>query len=393
MTSRTEPATPARATERPLPTTPAPRSARVASIDWMRGIVMILMVVDHAGMAFDAGHLSTDSAALYDRAMALPPLPFLSRWLTHLCAPTFVFLAGTALALSIERRVQRGEEASAIDRQILVRGAIIAVLDPTLISLASGRLTFQVLFAIGVAMMAMAPLRRLPTPWLVACGLAWMLAGEALTRPFWNPELGWPQPLAALLLALRVEPELKILYPVLPWLSMMVLGWGFGRYLLGRLQAGDVVSPRRLLAGSSVVGLAVFAAVRGFDGYGNMFLARSGDSWVQWLHVSKYPPSLSFASLELGLLCLALAALFAIEPRVGVRRKGPLLVFGQTAMFFYLVHRLVYEGLATWAGLRGVAGLSESYAISAVSLVLLYPACLWYRSFKAAHPKSVLRYF
>ncbi|HEU4695323.1 MAG TPA: heparan-alpha-glucosaminide N-acetyltransferase domain-containing protein, partial [Vicinamibacterales bacterium] len=134
---------------------------RVATIDWMRGLVMILMVVDHADMAFDGGHLDEDSA-MYPNAMtmALPAAEFFTRWLTHICAPTFLFLAGTALAMSVERRAAKGENAWGIDKGILTRGAIIALLDPTIVSLGSGRWTFQVLLAIGVAMMCMALLRR-----------------------------------------------------------------------------------------------------------------------------------------------------------------------------------------------------------------------------------------
>src|SRR5262252_2232456 len=115
-------------------------STRIAAIDWMRGLVMVLMVIDHASMAFDGRHLDEDSA-LYPNAatMPLPAGEFITRWMTHLCAPTFVFLAGTALALSVERRVLKGADAWEIDKGILARGAIIALLDPTVISLGSGR--------------------------------------------------------------------------------------------------------------------------------------------------------------------------------------------------------------------------------------------------------------
>jgi uncharacterized membrane protein YeiB len=123
-----------------------------------------------------------------------------------------------------------------------------------------------------------------------------------------------------------------------------------------------------------------------------MFLPRSDDSWQQWLHVSKYPPSLTYYTLELGLLALCLWLLLKIEPVIGVRENGPLLVFGQTAMFFYLVHRLVMEIPATYFGLRGVGDLTTTYVVAAVMVLWLYPACLWYRSFKAAHPTSFLRY-
>lgn len=151
-------------TQTAMSTTVVP-SQRIATIDWMRGLVMVLMVIDHASMAFDAGHLSQDSAMYVDAmTMALPPAEFFTRWITHLCAPTFVFLAGTSLALSIERRVARGMDAWEIDKSILKRGAIIALLDPTIVSLGSGRLTLQVLLAIGVAMMCMAGTSS-GTPW------------------------------------------------------------------------------------------------------------------------------------------------------------------------------------------------------------------------------------
>jgi hypothetical protein len=123
-----------------------------------------------------------------------------------------------------------------------------------------------------------------------------------------------------------------------------------------------------------------------------MFLPRTNGSWQQWLHVSKYPPSLSYAALELGLMALILSALARIEPKIGVRDNGVFLVFGQTAMFFYLVHRLAFEVPATYFGLRGVGGLTTTYVVAAIALVALYPSCLWYRRVKAAHAESFLKY-
>src|SRR5215468_11114549 len=94
-------------------------SSRIAALDWMRGLVMVLMVIDHASMAFDGNHVAEDSALYGDASkMALPGSEFFTRWITHLCAPTFVFLAGTALALSAERRVARCAHAWDIDKGI-----------------------------------------------------------------------------------------------------------------------------------------------------------------------------------------------------------------------------------------------------------------------------------
>jgi uncharacterized membrane protein len=376
----------------PVPVRVAARH-RISTIDWMRGLVMVLMVVDHASMAFDASHLSEDSAMYAAAAtMPLPAAEFLTRWMTHLCAPTFVFLAGTALALSVERRVAKGAAVAGIDRSILTRGAIIALLDPTVVSLGSGRWTFQVLFAIGLAMMCMAALRRLPTWALLGLPLAWFAFGEIVTGWVWHPP-GPSSPLAAFIVGTYGSPTLVIKYPLVPWLATMMLGWVFGRRVVRFGSGASRVEPTKVLMIVGAAALAVFAVVRGVSRYGEMFLYRTDNSWQQWLHVSKYPPSLTYAALELGLLCLILAALMAFEERIGFRPNGPLLVFGQTAMFFYLVHRLVLEVPATYFGLRGFGDLTTTYIVAAVLIVLLYPACRWYRTQKGKYPDSVLKYF
>lgn len=374
------------------PAQPPAQKKRISTIDWMRGVVMILMVIDHASMAFDGHHVAKDSALYPDAAtMALPAAEFFTRWITHLCAPTFVFLAGTALALSVERRVAKGVSAWSIDRDILVRGAIIALMDPTIISLGSGRLTLQVLLAIGLAMMCMAPLRRLPTWALLSLGLGWFACGEIITGLVWHPPGSSSIP-AALTVATYGTDTMIIKYPVIPWLAMMVLGWVFGRHIVRFAAGKSQVSPATPLWIGGAAALGVFAVVRGAAGYGDMFLHRADQSWQQWLHVSKYPPSLSYAGLELGLLCLALATLMAFEERIGFRKNGPLLVFGQTSMFFYLVHRLVMEIPATYFGLRGAGDITTTYIVTIVFLPLLYPMCRWYRGVKTSHPDSFLRY-
>jgi uncharacterized membrane protein len=380
--------------EKPTTAAAAPDKLRqrVATIDWMRGLVMMLMIIDHASMAFDRYHLDHDSAWYSDAAtMALPAGEFFTRWLTHLCAPTFVFLAGTSLALSIERRVVRSVDAWSIDKNILTRGAIIALLDPTLISFGSGWWTFSVLTAIGLAMICMVALRRLPTWGLVSFGAGWLVFGEIVTGWLWSPP-GNTGVLASVLVAPYDTPRLSIKYALLPWLAIMTLGWVFGRHLIRYAAGLSAVSGKKVLWWSGAAALVTFAVARGLNGYGNMFLPRADGSWQQWLHVSKYPPSLTYGALELGILFLCLAFLRTIEPKIGVRENGPFLVFGQTAMFFYLVHRLAFEIPATYFGLRGAGGLATTWVVGLVMLVLMYPLCLWYRGFKAAHPTSILKY-
>lgn len=354
---------------------------------------MILMMIDHASMAIDRGHFSADSAVLYTAETQVQAADFMTRWITHLCAPTFVFLAGTALAVSIKRREARGADGAAIDRSILTRGLFIALLDPTLVSLFSWRLTFQVLYAIGLSMMCMALLRRLPARILLAARAAWLIFGELLVRVLWDPSAGNPSIPVALTMGFYYEPFFRISYPLLPWLALMCMGWAFGDYLSE--QDGPKnrrLSPAALLTVSGLIGLAVYTGVRWLNGCDNMFLTPEIRSWMDFLLVSKYPPSLSFMALQLGLLGLILAGMIKLEQRFGVRPNGVLLVFGQTAMFFYLLHRIVLEGLAQWCGLRGAGGLGATYAVSAVFLLILYPLCRRYCSYKREHPGGWTRF-
>lgn len=371
----------------------AAASNRLASLDWMRGFVMVLMTVDHASLAFNGSRLSADSAGLYVLGLSYSAAEFLTRWSTHLCAPTFVFLAGTALAISTERRIEKGGSEKEIDKNLIKRGAIIAALDPTLISLLKGHLTFQVLFAIGTSMMLMAILRKLPPAWLFALALGWIFGGEAITMLFWTPEHGWPDALSSMFFVTLYSADLQINYPIIPWLSLMMLGWVFGQYLTRYLSGNtQLVSPIRLLVITATCCLTLFVLFRWFNDYGNMMLVRESDHWIHWLYVSKYPPSLTFILLEIGLLAVCLAGFMLIEKHTRVRPNGPLLLFGQTALFFYIMHRIILDGSAALFDLHGFGGLGETYIISLATLLALYPACLVYRQYKKDHPHSWVRY-
>jgi uncharacterized membrane protein len=365
------------------------KSTRISAIDWMRGFVMIIMVLDHVSMAYNAEHLSTDSAASYTVGSALPAFEFFTRWISHLCAPVFVFLAGTALAISVERKLAKGFDSKAIDKDILIRGAFIALLDPTITSFFSGKLIFQVLYAIGVAMMCMAFFRRLSSPQLIIIALAWIIGGELATAQFWFAQGQEQSIIVGLLVGKYSSANLSISYAVVPWLSIMILGWVFGRYILDYGDGKVAVSPDKLLFTLGTAALISFVAIRYFNDYGNMFLYREGFSWQQWLHVSKYPPSASFITLELGLMAIILATMMKVEQRIGTRPNGVLLVFGQTSMIFYLIHRIFLTGTATYAGWSDFTNLNNTYLITAGLLLLLYPFCLWYRTFKRNHPDSI----
>ncbi len=362
---------------------------RIAAIDWMRGIVMVFMAIDHASLMLNAGRVANDSAATFEVGSALPPSQFFTRWITHLCAPTFVFLAGTAIAVSAARRRERGMSAWSIDRDLLIRGVFIASLDLLIMSQIAGTTVLQVLYAIGASMVLMVPLRRLGTNALLGLSLLMIVGGEAVIGLLWDPAGGGVAPLwVNLLFAPRFSHDLLVVYPVLPWLAMMMLGWVFGERFVAAPPEGRWSAERVLVVGG-LSALAVFAVVRGIDGYGTMFLHRADGSIVQWLHVSKYPPSLAYTSLELGLMALSLAGLMRLETKVQARPLSPILVFGQTALFFYVIHFLILGGSAR---LAEKAGLGLTYLAAFAVLTFLYPVCIGFRALKRRYPQSVLRF-
>ncbi|HBV20994.1 MAG TPA: hypothetical protein DEF07_04655 [Nitrosomonas sp.] len=359
---------------------------RIAAIDWMRGIVMILMALDHASGFFNEGRIFADSVLLYESGRIFASDQFLTRWVTHICAPTFVFLTGVSIAISHAQRLQQGMSQTIIDRELWIRGIFIAMLDICVLSLASGKPVLQVLYAIGISMMLMVWLRRLGAWTVLAMALAILIGGELLLVTLWTP--GGDVPLwLALTFAPVFTKTYSVLYPVIPWLAMMMLGWVFGEWLMSKPLSQLPV--KRLLVASGLIALVTFILIRGLNDYGNMFMMLEGNSIVQWLHVSKYPPSLSYALLELGLMAIIFAVLMWLEPIVGVSRNGPVLVFGQTALFFYLAH---FGVLALLRFVFDRGGLEMAYLMALLALLILYPVCRIYRAFKWQNPQSLLRF-
>lgn len=369
--------------------------SRLAAIDVMRGIVMILMTIDHASEAFNGGRLMTDSVGQWKPGMALPAAQFLTRWITHLCAPTFVLLAGTALALSTDSRMRRGDSPRDIDRHIAIRGVLLIALDMVWMSMAilsPGRILLQVLYAIGASLLFMIPLRRLSDGALLAVGLSLAVLDEPLAALLIKVHLASTLP-AALLVGYGVFLDGRFIvgYPMLPWLAILCVGWVLGRRLLAWPAADRSRIAARVLATWGVALLVVFAVVRGANAWGNMGLLREDGSLVQWLHVSKYPPSVSFDGLELGIASLILATLFLACER-NPEFLAPVRVLGQTALFYYLLHIHLMMLVAHSTGVHGKLGLPGAYVGTACTVLALYPLVRWYGRYKTAHPGGWRQY-
>ncbi len=373
-----------------LPPT-AHRIPRLAAIDAMRGIVMVLMAMDHASHAFNAGRYARDSIAWYQPGSEIPTVQFLTRWVTHLCAPTFLFLAGFVLALSVAKRLSRGDAERSIDKDIFIRGIFILLLDPLWMSIGfGGNITFQVLYAIGGSLCCMVLLRRLGMVKLLFIGLGLVLFGEELAKlALWAGGGQKPGPGGILLVTgLQKIKAVYVLYALLPWLAYMILGWVCGKVMLPK----DTFNAVGFFSIAGAVSLMVFFIARGFNKYGNMALYRYGHSILQWLHVSKYPPSLTFAALELGLMFLILAVLFAWYRNRKASPANPLRVFGRTPLFFYVIHVHLLAAAAWLLNMHQTGGLGETYVATVAALLVLYPLCRWYDHLKQSHPKSLLRY-
>jgi uncharacterized membrane protein len=376
--------------------TAAPKS-RVVALDIMRGIVMVIMSIDHASHRFNGAHFFGDSVFFFKSGTPIDTGQFFTRWITHLCAPTFVALAGTALAISTESRRDKGDTERSIDRHIAIRGLLLIGFEVVWMSWALlgewDKVLFQVLYALGGSFLCMTLLRRLGDRLLLGIGIALAFGAELFLGAFAAAGVLSAAPVSLLFAGgMMLGGRLLVGYPVAEWLGMMCIGWVFGRRLIAWRKEGkdEALLGSRVLAVAGALCLALFVALRGRNGLGNMHLYREGTGLVQWLHVSKYPPSATYVGLELGLAALMLAGLMRLGSRAA-RVFAPVTVFGQTALFYYLVHAHLLL-LATVVVGEGRFGIPSAYVGALAVLIVLYPACLWYRRYKAAHPTSWARW-
>lgn len=382
-------------------------SGRLLAIDWLRGLSMVLMALDHVDHACNANHAQGDSAVFGSNGPLSTP-DFLLRWFTHLCAPAFVLLAGVSIALSCANARARGEPEGRIDRHFLARGLVIVLLEVTLVSsywrvaenMPSAMLPIfaQVLWAIGAGIMLMTLLRRLPAiAQLVLAAALLVLCEVVRLQTMAEP---WNLPLAVSLLFTggawwasaspdSAPPDVLALYPVLAWLPVMLVGHVLGqRIAAGRLSL-------RALAVAGAGALVVFAILRGMDGFGNMALHRRSHDVLEWLHCSKYPPSITFLAMEIGLALLILAALMRASSLLAMApRWNPLAVLGRVPMFFYLLHLPMIAALQALGALpaHGTGSAAASVLGTLIVTLVCWPLCLGYGWYKRRFAHAWTRY-
>ncbi|MCC6671503.1 MAG: DUF1624 domain-containing protein [Planctomycetes bacterium] len=386
----------------PVAASSQPLHDRLPALDRMRGLVIALMAVDHASEAFNAGRFRGDAAWLHEAGSPIPTDQFLLRWITHLCAPAFFFLMGAAMALKAGKDRAAGLPQAATDRYLVARGAILILLDLGFVSLfwgepAEGVFLFGVLAGLGMALLVLVPLRRLRPRALLLLALAGIAAHELVLGLLLrgalegaDPRTFRPGPWIGVGLSGGFVRPLFVIYPLLPWCLVAVLGHAFGTVLPSWSRART----ERILTLAGLAALAVFVVVRLVDGYGNLLLLRGEHTLVRWLHVSKYPPSVSFLALELGLLALVLAGLSRFGPAAqgqpGVR--APFRLLGSAALFFYVLHIPLLEGAAAWTGLHRGAGIGAALLAALGVVLVALPPCAFYLRLRRRHPQSLLRF-
>jgi uncharacterized membrane protein len=374
---------------------------RLLPLDALRGLIMILMAIDHANFFVARMHPTGEFWGV--------PLPqynniaeFLTRFITHICAPGFFFLMGVGMVLFANSRRSFGWSESKISQQLFFRGLILFfcqfflvnsawVLGPVYTFRPPGYgetvwIYFGVLATLGTTMAIGTRFLRLKPFVLISLGSI-IIIGNQLLVPDASQAGHLFSPLIRILCIPGRTGIFQVFYPILPWLGIVLLGFVFGKWLLK-----DKLLAYRWSFILGAIFLAAFFIIRILGGFGNIHPPTS-PGFISFFNITKYPPSLVFTLLNLG-LCLIFLGLFS-RLRSSVQKWiNPLLVFGRSALFFYILHLYLFAIIGLFFASRGGSGLALMYPIWILGLFILYLLCLRYETFKKNKPlDSIWRLF
>jgi uncharacterized membrane protein len=384
---------------------------RIDAIDVLRGLVIVIMALDHIR---DYLHISGYAVNPLNPEQTTPLL-YMTRWITHFCAPTFVFLSGVSAFL----QGARGKSKAQLARHLFTRGLWLVVLEMTVISFGWAwsvpyMMFLQVFWAIGVSMMILSLLVWLPADAVLAIGVA-IIAGHNLFDGVGPEALGpfgllWQLAHGVTFLPSPQSPAVFVLYSFMPWFGVMALGYGLGQVFLSERR--DRTLP--LIGGAMVL---AFLALRGFNLYGNPLpwtaQADLGATLMAFFDVSKYPPSLLYVCATLGPVLL----LFPLLAKL----KGPvadiLRTYGAVPLMAYIAHQYVVHAIGVVS--RAATGQDTSGLFNAIYnlllnggqaqqgisfplwyvylawiavLIVIYPVCLWWADVKRRRREWWLSY-
>ena len=387
--------------------TPAINKTRIQSVDLLRGMVMIIMALDHTRDYFHKAAFIYEPTDLTHTNVPL----FFTRWITHFCAPVFMFLAGTSAFLSGQKKSKKE-----LCGFLVTRGIWLIFLELTVVNFAwyfnvhFPNIDFLVIWALGASMIVLGVLIWLPRGMIFFVGLL-LVAGHNLLDNIHLPgnnlkAFGW---------SLLHDPALYtfkgihsfVAYPIVSWIGVMALGYCFGNLYTANF---DAAKRKRILTwlGSSLI--AFFIILRYSNAYGdaNHWSLQSSNSFtiLSFLNTTKYPPSLLYLSMTLGPAILFLA----FSEKLTNPFTQAIRIFGRVPMFYYLLHIYVIHAGAmiaatlngyTWSDYILTSWVSlepklkgQGFDLYVVYLVwisvifLLYPLCKWYDTYKRHHKEK-----
>lgn len=376
-------------------------SLRIASIDLLRGTVMIIMALDHVRDYFHADAFVYDPLDLEKTS----PFLFFTRWITHFCAPTFVFLAGCSAFLTGQRKTRK--ELSFF---LFTRGIWLIFLELTIVNfgwLFNWRLPtlpLIVIWALGISMIALAALIHLPKKIILAVGFI-LVAGHNFLDPI---QVAEPGPLKFFWSVLHVPGVFNIAgknifvgYPIIPWIGLMAIGYCFGQLYRPAIEAAR---RKRILITLGLSAVALFILLRLFNIYGDASPWTSQSSsfytFLSFIRTTKYPPSFLYILMTIGPALIFLA----LTERANGKLSSIISVYGRVPFFYYILHIYIIHLLAMFAAeffhknwtdmivsfwvnfdpqLQGYGfDLWVSYVLWIVIVVGLYPLCRWFDRYK-----------
>jgi len=361
---------------------------RFQAPDALRGLIMIFMALDHANQFIAQKHSSGEYWG-GDYPQHHDTLSFLTRWFTHLSAPGFFFLMGMGMWLFAQSRHKKGWNNWQIIGHFLLRGAILIALQFFVVNraweLSPGGWVLEkyvgVLFALGGSMILLSPLTLADTRALLPTTVFFLFANGYL--PPMPNEWGTQFNIIQQLLAIPGgDLGLWVNYPILPWVPLVTLGMLFGHWLnTDREKAYQ----RALLIG--IAFLLAFIITRPLGDFWNIRPLIT-ENWIDFLNVVKYPPSLTFIFMTMGINLLLLWGFSKLH-----KVLTPLTVFGKTPLFFYIVHLYLYAGFGIWFAPKGTS-IAAMYPYWLLGLMMLYPLCIGYSRLRQKEPlKPILQFF
>jgi uncharacterized membrane protein len=385
--------------------TGAPARPRLESVDLVRGVIMIVMALDHTRDFFGVPGISPTNVSRAGAAL------FFTRWITHFCAPVFFLLTGTGAYLSLRKK-----SIGALSRLLLTRGLWLIVLEVVVLRCLGYQFNVDyhltmliVLWALGWAMITLSALVHLPLPAITAFGLV-LIAGHNLLDGI-RPTTAWLTLLHGQGFVINGPHAVFVAYPLIPWIGVTAAGFGLGRIY-------DWPGERRqaFLLRAGLLLSAAFVVLRGVNLYGDpsrwRHQAASITTVLSFLNATKQPPSLLFLLMTLGPALLMLRAAERGTP--GWLR--PALVLGKVPLFYYVLHFTLLHLLAVgvaYARYRDAHWMFESpdvanypftpppgwgfplpivYAIWAAVVIAIYPACRWFAGLKQRRRDAWLSY-